>query len=202
MDERKRKKHRETYYILQLTLGRQNHISCIRRHVPASSLDADYFNYTENGKNDLNLCHVVLLRKIKKSVVDSIGFSEPLDATFYHYPEKSNGLNKNDIQEKVSVMGCRMRIEIYVSWEQCSALYGKSCEAAQCPCDGYFYHYYIPKKILIHFALEQPCNIFCTLHGVKCILHGVKESRSPELLCFEWRKFWQPSCRRQQWTNE
>ena len=48
----------------------------------------------------------------------------------------------------------------------------------------YILDYYIPKKTPIHFALEQPCNIFCILHGVKCTLHGVKQSRSLELLLF------------------
>ena len=41
-----------------------------------------------------------------------------------------------------------------------------------------------PTNQPIHFALELPGNIFCILHDIKCILHGVKESRSLELLLF------------------
>ena len=52
------------------------------------------------------------------------------------------------------------------------------------------YKYFVAPVIIylerfpFHFALEKPCNIFCILHGVKCILCGVKGSHSLELLLF------------------
>ena len=52
----------------------------------------------------------------------------------------------------------------------------------------YLDYSYIPKKILIHFALEYSCNIFCILHRVKCILHRVEESRSLEILFLKGEK--------------
>ena len=62
--------------------------------------------------------------------------------------------------------------------------------------------YFIYLKVPIQFALELPCNSLGILHGVKCILHGVTESHSLELLYLERKKVWQPSGRQQQMQNK
>ena len=54
-----------------------------------------------------------------------------------------------------------------------------------------FTAYYILylKRSPFNLHWNNGCNMFLILHGAKCILHGGKESRSPELLLYWEEKY-------------